>query len=55
MPIQTVAMKSLMIEVNCEKRILMDRRNYSPHWHIPERRKGKDRRESDNLANVQAT
>jgi len=43
--------KVQMIEVKCERRTSRDRRNYSPHLHIPERRRLKDRRKSGNLAN----
>ena len=37
-----------------ERRSIGDRRNYSPFLHIPERRKGKDRRISVNFAKSQS-
>jgi hypothetical protein len=39
-----------MIKVNLQRRTSGDRRNYSPHLHIPERRILKNRRKSGKLA-----
>lgn len=43
-PTEAQGHKRSMTKMKCDRRTGGNRRTYSPHLHIPERRSGKDRR-----------